>query len=90
MFLTIRKMTLLFLLFLDVGAGELLLILLVAFLLFGPKKIPEIARAIGKGMYQLNKATNGIKEEIEKVKEEIEEETEENPEVKTENKNSED
>lgn len=71
-----------FLLFLDVGGGELLLILLAVFLLFGPKKIPEIARAIGKGMYQLNKATNGIKEEFEKGKEEIEKETEKNIEVK--------
>jgi sec-independent protein translocase protein TatA len=74
------------LLFFDVGGGELLLILLAVFLLFGPKRIPEIARAIGKGMYQLNKATSGIKEEFEKGKETVEKEIEENPEVKKEDK----
>lgn len=63
-----------FLLFLDVGGGELLLILIAVFLLFGPKKIPEIARGLGKGLYELNKATNGIKEEFENNKESIESE----------------
>jgi len=71
-------MTYPFLLFLDVGGGELLLILLAVFLLFGPKKIPEIARILGKGLYELNKATHGIKEEFEKGKEGIEKEMEEN------------
>jgi len=65
-------MTHTFFLFLDVGGGELLLILLAVFILFGPKKIPEIARAIGKGMFELNKATRSIKEEFEKGKESIE------------------
>jgi sec-independent protein translocase protein TatA len=55
-----------FLLFMDVGAGELLLILIAVFLLFGPKKIPELARKIGKGMYELNKAKQGIKDELER------------------------
>jgi sec-independent protein translocase protein TatA len=71
-----------FLLFLDVGGGELLLILLAVFLLFGPKKIPEIARGIGKGMYELNKVTRGIKEEFEKGKEGLEKDIVENPENK--------
>ena len=44
-----------FLLFLDVGGGELLLILIAVFLLFGPKKIPEIARGIGKEMHEFQK-----------------------------------
>jgi len=60
-----------FLLFLDVGGGELLLILIAVFLLFGPKKIPEIARGIGKGMHEFQKATKDITEEIENSKNEI-------------------
>jgi sec-independent protein translocase protein TatA len=66
-----------FLLFLDVGGGELLLILIAVFLLFGPKKFPELARGIGKGMYQIKKATRGITDEFEKGKEAIEKELEE-------------
>ena len=60
-----------FLLFLDVGGGELLLILIAVFLLFGPKKISEIARGIGKGMHEFQKATKDIIEEIENSKDEI-------------------
>ncbi|OIP03087.1 MAG: hypothetical protein AUJ97_05200 [Bacteroidetes bacterium CG2_30_32_10] len=60
-----------FLLFLDVGGGELLLILIAVFLLFGPKKIPEIARGIGKEMHEFQKATKDITEEIENSKNEI-------------------
>jgi sec-independent protein translocase protein TatA len=52
------------LLFFDVSGGELLVILLAVFLLFGPKRIPEIARSIGKGIYELKKATEDIKSEI--------------------------
>ena len=60
-----------FLLFLDVGGGELLLILIAVFLLFGPKKIPEIARGIGKEMHEFQKSTKDITEEIENSKNEI-------------------
>jgi len=69
-------MTLTFLLFFDIGGGEILLILTAAFLLLGPKKIPEIARTIGKGMYHLRKATDDITEEIEKSNNAIENQTE--------------
>lgn len=49
-----------------IGGGELILIILIALMLFGSDKIPEIARAIGKGMAQLKNATNEIKSEIQK------------------------
>ncbi|XOD67326.1 MAG: twin-arginine translocase TatA/TatE family subunit [Flavobacteriales bacterium Tduv] len=39
-------------------------IVLVAVLLFGPKKIPEIARGLGEGLRQLRNATQEIKQEI--------------------------
>lgn len=49
-----------------IGGGELILIILIALMLFGSDKIPEIARALGKGMAQLKNATNEIKSEIQK------------------------
>lgn len=49
-----------------IGGGELILIIFIALMLFGSDKIPEIARALGKGMAQLKNATNEIKSEIQK------------------------
>lgn len=46
------------------GGSEILLILVVALLLFGSNKIPEIARMMGKGMREFHKATEDIKREI--------------------------
>jgi sec-independent protein translocase protein TatA len=52
------------LLFFDISAGELFLILLVAFIVFGPSRIPEIARKIGRGMNEIRRASDEIKREI--------------------------
>ena len=52
------------LLFFDFGSGEILLILLVAFLIFGPDKIPELARNIGKFINDIKRASEDIKTEI--------------------------
>ncbi len=49
-----------------IGGGELIFIILVAVMLFGADKIPEIARTLGKGMAQLKNATEDIKSEITK------------------------
>jgi sec-independent protein translocase protein TatA len=49
-----------------IGGGELIFIILVVLMLFGSDKIPEMARALGKGMAQLKNATNDIKSEIHK------------------------
>ena len=54
------------LLFEDISGGELLLVLLVAFLFFGPKKLPDIARGMAKGLHDLKKAASGITDEINK------------------------
>jgi len=53
---------------------EILLIVFVAFLLFGTKKIPELARGLGKGYQEFQKAADQIKSEINKVTEEIKDE----------------
>ena len=52
------------LLFFDISTGEIFIILIIGFLIFGPKKIPEIARKVGKGMGEIKRATNDIKKEI--------------------------
>jgi sec-independent protein translocase protein TatA len=46
------------------GGSEILLILLVALLLFGSNKIPEVARMLGKGLREFHKVTEDIKKEI--------------------------
>ncbi|NTV01724.1 MAG: twin-arginine translocase TatA/TatE family subunit [Chlorobiaceae bacterium] len=52
------------------GGQEILLILLIVLLLFGPKKIPELARGLGKGIQEFKKAQNNLTEEFNKVVEE--------------------
>jgi len=47
------------------GGWEILLILLVLLIFFGAKKIPELARGLGKGIREFKDATREIKEEIE-------------------------
>jgi len=47
-----------------IGGGEFIFIIIVVLMLFGSDKIPEMARALGKGMAQLRNATNEVKSEI--------------------------
>ena len=46
------------------GGGELFVIVLVIIMLFGSKKIPELARGLGKGIREIKNATNEIQREI--------------------------
>ncbi len=48
----------------DIGIQELILIFIVALLVFGPKRLPELGRTIGKGMAEIKKAMYGVKEQI--------------------------
>lgn len=54
----------------DVGGGELILIVLVVLLLFGPKKIPEIARMFSHGITKIRQAQRDFSEEINSYKDE--------------------
>ena len=47
------------------NAGELVITLLIIVVLFGGKKIPELAKGLGKGIREFNEAKDGIKSEIE-------------------------
>ncbi|MBK0401588.1 MULTISPECIES: Sec-independent protein translocase subunit TatA/TatB [Adhaeribacter] len=49
----------------DIGTGEIMVILLIVLLLFGAKKIPELARGMGRGIREFKDATKEIKSEIE-------------------------
>ena len=51
----------------NIGGSELLLVLLVIFLLFGPKKLPELGKSLGKGMREFRNAMNGVKKDIEQA-----------------------
>ncbi|KPK74283.1 MAG: preprotein translocase subunit TatA [candidate division Zixibacteria bacterium SM23_73] len=62
-----------------IGAQEILLILLIILLLFGARKIPEIARGLGKSMSEFKK---GLREVDEEIKKEEEPEKREPPEKK--------
>ncbi|MFC1949196.1 twin-arginine translocase TatA/TatE family subunit [Chloroflexota bacterium] len=58
--------------FFDMGIGEILLILVVALIIWGPGKIPELGRMLGKAMSVLKKSsfdlTTQLKKELEEEK----------------------
>ncbi len=56
-----------------IGMPELILILAVALIVLGPRKLPEIARALGKGIAEFRRATDELKEDFRQVEQEIEE-----------------
>ncbi|HYD49743.1 MAG TPA: twin-arginine translocase TatA/TatE family subunit, partial [Terriglobales bacterium] len=53
---------------------ELLVILVVALIVLGPERLPEVARAIGKGLAELRRATSGLTDELRDVTKIFEEE----------------
>lgn len=62
----------------SLGITEIILILVVVILLFGGKRIPEIARVLGRASYEYKKAKNVIQKEAQDLKNAIEE-TQEKP-----------
>jgi TatA/E family protein of Tat protein translocase len=48
----------------DLGMQELIVIFIVALLVFGPKRLPELGRNIGKGLGELKKAMFDVKKEV--------------------------
>ncbi|GMV52907.1 MAG: twin-arginine translocase TatA/TatE family subunit [Chlorobi bacterium] len=56
----------------DVGGGELILIILVILLLFGPKSLPDLARTVGKGIRQVKKAQEDLTQQIRDISADVE------------------
>jgi sec-independent protein translocase protein TatB len=48
----------------DLGIQELIVIFIVALLVFGPNRLPELGRSLGKGIAELKRAMQGIKEQV--------------------------
>ena len=48
------------------GGFEIVVILLIVLLLYGGKKLPELARGLGEGIKEFKKASNDVKEDIKK------------------------
>jgi TatA/E family protein of Tat protein translocase len=57
-----------------ISGGEILIILLVVLILFGPSKIPEMARLIGRGVNEVKKVQREINTEIQRYSAEVEKE----------------
>ena len=51
----------------NVGGGEIILVLALALILFGGKKLPELAKGLGNGIREFKKATNSASEEMRHV-----------------------
>ncbi len=47
-----------------IGMPELMVILVVALIIFGPKKLPELARSLGKGLAEFKRASHDIKQSM--------------------------
>ncbi|MDI1233294.1 MAG: twin-arginine translocase TatA/TatE family subunit [bacterium] len=50
----------------NLGATEIILIIVAILILFGGKKIPELMRGVGQGMREFQNAKNNVRSEIEK------------------------
>lgn len=62
------------------GFGELVLILIIALIFIGPKKLPEVAKGLGKGIREFQNAAKGLndqfQENVKQVSQEIDQEIE--------------
>ena len=58
----------------SVGFPELVVIVLVALLVFGPKRLPDLGRSIGRGLSEFRRASNDLKGSIEREIETLDQE----------------
>jgi sec-independent protein translocase protein TatA len=55
---------------LNLGGGEVILILVLVLILFGAKKLPELAKGLGQGIKEFKKATREVTDEIQNAQDE--------------------
>ena len=48
----------------NLGFPEIMIILVVALLVFGPKKLPDLGKSLGNGIREFRKGTQGLKDEL--------------------------
>jgi sec-independent protein translocase protein TatA len=54
----------------NLGGGEIILILAVVLIMFGAKKLPELAKGLGQGIKEFKKATRDVTDEMQSAMEE--------------------
>jgi sec-independent protein translocase protein TatB len=57
-----------------IGVPELLVIMVVALIVLGPKRLPEVAKALGKALAEFRRATSDLSEELHNTRATLEEE----------------
>lgn len=51
----------------NIGPWELILVLVIALIIFGPGKLPEVGRAIGKSVNEFRRASNEVKNQVQEA-----------------------
>jgi sec-independent protein translocase protein TatA len=51
----------------NIGPFELIIILVLALIVIGPKKLPEIGRSVGRGLKEFRRASNDLRDELERA-----------------------
>jgi TatA/E family protein of Tat protein translocase len=71
----------------NLGFPEIVIIFIVALVIFGPRKLPELGRSLGKGLSEFKRASNELKrtweDEVEAVKHEVDVEQDELKKIQT-------
>ena len=49
----------------SIGGMEIMVIMVIALLIFGPRKLPELGRSLGKGLSEFKRASNDLKRSLE-------------------------
>jgi sec-independent protein translocase protein TatA len=67
----------------SIGVPELIIIFVVALIVFGPRKLPELGKSLGKGLAEFRRASNELKSTIEEEVRAIEAEASVNPSIES-------
>jgi sec-independent protein translocase protein TatA len=51
----------------SIGPWELVLVLVIALIIFGPGKLPEVAKSVGKGINEFKRASNEVKQQVQEA-----------------------